>query len=182
MMRDTTSPVRKHLVEFVVALTAAATFEVFNEEQSDVLGTFQLGSFELYVLWSLCVVLFLSRIAIPWFTEWQRSCYLDWDDFHALEKDARLVREGYLRGPVRDLPAEKRAETLVAETDLKIHLRLLRVGSYGEHGRDLVTDMALLIKLMQRRDLTTARRMFPHPPANSDPSLLSIDPKYQVPS
>ena len=181
MMQDTTSPVRKHLVEFLVALTAAATFEVLQEEQADVLGTLQIGSFELYMLWSLCAVLLLSRIAIPRFNEWQRSRYLDWDDFQALEKDARRVRDRYLRGPVKDLPEEKRRETLVAEQDLKIHLRLLGVGFYGERGPDVVTDMALLIKLMQRRDLATARKMFPHP-ANSDASPLSLDPKYQVPS
>ena len=68
-MRDTASPVRKHLVEFLVALTAAATFEVLKEEQPDVLNTLRLGSFELYMLWSLCAVLLLSRIAIPRFNE-----------------------------------------------------------------------------------------------------------------
>ena len=164
-----------------MALTAAATFEVLKEEQPDVLGSFQLGSFELYLLWSLCAVLLLTRIVIPQFNEWQRNRHLDWDDFHALEKAARLVRNGYLRGPVKNLPLEKQGETLVAEQDLKIHLRLLGVGFYGEKRPDVVTDMALLIKLMQRRDLKTARRMFP-PLSNPDTSLLSIDPKYQVPS
>ena len=61
------------------------------------------------------------------------------------KKDARLVRNGYLRGPVKDLPLEKQGETLVAEQDLKIHLRLLGVGFYGEKRPDVVTDMALLI-------------------------------------
>ena len=179
-MQDT-GPVRKHLVEFLLALTAAATFEVLKEERPDVLGSFQLGSFELYLLWSLCAVLLLTRIVIPWITEWRRNQWLDWDDFHALEKDARLVRDGYLRGPVKTLPEEEQRKTLIAEQDLKIHLQLLGVGFYGEKSTDAVTDMARLIKLMQRRDLKTARRMFP-PPVNSDTSPLSSDPKYQVPS
>ena len=168
-MRDTASPVRKHLVEFLVALTAAATFEVLKEEQPDVLNTLRLGSFELYMLWSLCAVLLLSRIAIPRFNEWRRSRYRDWDDFQALENDARSVRDGYLRGSVKDLPEKEQRETLIAEQDLKIHLQLLGVGFYGEHGPDVVTDMALLIKLMQRRDLATARRRVPHSARSDDP-------------
>ena len=53
---------------------------------------------------------------------WRRSRYRDWDDFQALENDARSVRDGYLRGSVKDLPEKEQRETLIAEQDLKIHL------------------------------------------------------------
>ena len=159
-----TGPSRQFLAELLVAVTAAATVEVLKEERADILGSFQRGSFELYLLWSLCVLLLLTRVAAPFLKEWWKNRHPDWDDFRALETDARSVRHGYLHDRIADLPKEKRAETVVEEHDLKIHLRLLRVGFYsGENGRDVVTDMALLIKLMQRRDLRTARRMFPFP-------------------
>lgn len=154
---------RKPIVDFLLALTAAATFEALRSGDTSVMGTLEIGQFELTFLWALCGVLFVTRVLVPRIDKWWESRNLDYKDFEALLEDAQNLRESYnKKTPLRERPEEEQRRDILEETDLDTHLQLLGVYFFGRPGdRNMFRDMALLIKLMKRGDLKGAQKRWP---------------------
>ena len=154
---------RKPIVDFLLALTAAATFEALRSGDTSVMGALEIGQFELTFLWALCGVLFVTRVVVPRIDQWWESKNLDYKDFEALITDAHKVRDSYnKRTPLLERPEEEQRRDILEEADLDTHLQLLDVYFFGRPGeRNMFRDMSLLIKLMKRGDLKGAQRRWP---------------------
>ena len=105
-------------IEILVSLTAAALYGVLSGKGASVLGTLQIGSFEVAFLVALCGVMIFSRLILPLASEWWESrsleSKLDREDFKGLVEDTKKVKAHY-RGPKpTDLP-EGEAKLFVDE-------------------------------------------------------------------
>ena len=115
-------------------------------------------------LWSLCVVLFVTRFALPLSVErWQRRQWnLDREDFKNLEALAREVRDDYVQQRFDTAADEQERYAIVRQYDLQVRLQLVGVHvPFDGSGVNLFDAMARLIQLMQRDDLKTARELYP---------------------
>ena len=157
------SALQKFLRDILIALAAAATIAVVGQGNATILGTLQLGWFEVTFLWSLCAVLVVTRLALPALGNWWRWRNLDWEDFKNLENDARAVREHYQRRNFSETAeVQVRHHATEQSHDLMVHLELLGVRfPTADPDVDLYDALARLIKLMQRGDLKTARKLYP---------------------
>ena len=161
-------PSKDIVVQILISLTAAALWGLVQGESMSVLGTLQIGLFEVAFLVALSVVMVITgifkligpRIDAWWFGPGRR----DREDFSNLLGDATGVRAGYVHRSHSGPPAEQaaKAEVLHQEHDLQIHLELLGVRFFYKD-QPLFRDLALLIKLMQRGDLKQARKRWPLP-------------------
>ena len=152
-------------VQILVSLAAAALWGFVQGESMSVLGTLQIGYFEVAFLVALCVMMVLARVVLPWLNGWLlEPGRRDREDFSSLVGDAKKVREGYDRGSdyYKGLPKEEKDKAINEQHDLEVHLQLLEVQFFTE-GQNLFRDLALLIKLMERGDLQQARKRWPKP-------------------
>ena len=153
------------LRDLLIALSIAVTIEFIRQGDATILGTLKVGRFEVTFLWSLCVILVVTRFAMPLLVDSWRKRYLDWDDFKNLEEDARGVREDFQqRRHTADSDEKDSQYATQRHNDLRVHLDLLRIHMPSAHDDptiNLFDEMARLIKLMQRGDLKNARKRYP---------------------
>lgn len=156
-------PSKAVLLQILISLTAAALYGCLQGENVSVFGTLQIGSFEVAFLVALSVLML-----VPYLHHWlSKSAEQDRDDFASLIDDARKLRAQHYHDTAHDkpLPTAHNNRLLREEQDLDIHLQLLRIYFFKER-HSLYHDLPRLIKLMQRRNLRQAQKLWPKPKAN----------------